>query len=137
MHQVWLPFQHSIMGNISASQSSFKSSSTSPTMPKRRLRGSEAADTNKDGAAAQQQAVQENGSRKRVRSDKDDRKEKRRKGAKTPSSTHKHFAKLHRKGRQGVPSVQDLPDNVLVLIFRQLGLQRLRAVQGAATPLDT
>ena len=102
-------------------------------MPKRRLRGSEAAVRKKDGAAAQQQLVKENGNRKRARSDRVERKEKRHKGAKTPSSTHKHFARLHRKGRQGVSTVQDLPDNVLVLIFRQLGLQRLRAVQGATT----
>ena len=48
-----------------------------------------------------------------------------------PLSTYKAFNKLHKRAGQGAVSLQDLPDNVLALIFRQLGLYRLRAVQGA------
>ena len=99
-------------------------------MPKRR-RGAAEVDMSKDGAAAKDQHAQGNGSRKRGRSEQ---KDKRRKGAKTPSSTHKAFARLHRKGGEGPTTVHDLPDNVMVLIFRQAGLHRLRAVQGKATP---
>ena len=95
-------------------------------MPKRR-RGAAVADIEKNGAAAKDQHAQQNGTANRGTSE---RRAKRRKGAKTPSSTHKAFARLHGRGGQGPTTVHDLPDNVMVLIFRQAGLHRLRAVQG-------
>ena len=71
-----------------------------------------------------------NGGRRGKRA-RNGQKDKQHKSGKTPSSTHKAFSKLHRRAGQGAVSLQDLPDNVLALIFRQLGLHRLRAVQGA------